>query len=105
MFHQVTNDPFSYAETSSTAMFALSFLRGYKNGWLTKEYKTAAEKAWRALTDCCIDKDGNLYGVCRGSGFSFREEYYRDELSWVLNDTHGIGIVLLLASEIAETEK
>lgn len=105
MFHQVTNDPFSYAETSSTAMFALSFLRGYKNGWLTKEYKTAAEKAWRALTDYCIDKDGNLYGVCRGSGFSFREEYYRDELSWVLNDTHGIGIVLLLASEIAETEK
>lgn len=51
------------------------------------------------MTESCIDKDGNVYGVCRGSGYSFNKYYYKDELTWRLNDTHGIGIVLLAGIE------
>jgi hypothetical protein len=31
--------------------------------------------------------------------FSYSEQYYKKDLLWVTNDTHGIGIVLLAADE------
>lgn len=34
-------------------------------------------------------------GICRGSSYSFTTEYYKEELLWIINDPHGIGIVLL----------
>ncbi len=103
MWHQVVNDKESFAETSCTAMFGCAFMRGIKNGWIKGDkYKEAAVKAWRALCRYSIDSEGNLYGVCKGSGFSFRENYYKKELPWVMNDTHGIGIILLFASEIKD---
>jgi hypothetical protein len=40
-----------------------------------------------------------VYGVCRGSGYSYSALYYKERLSWLLNDTHGIGIVLLAGIE------
>jgi hypothetical protein len=51
------------------------------------------------MTRLSIDYKGNVYGVCRGSGYSFTALYYRDDLGWILNDTHGIGIVLLAGIE------
>ena len=45
-----------------------------------------------------IDRKGNLYGVCQGSGWSYEREYYR-ALEWNFNDTHGIGIVMLAGVE------
>ena len=45
-----------------------------------------------------IDRDGNLYGVCRGSGFTYSRAYYHG-LSWNFNDTHGVGIVILAGVE------
>ena len=45
-----------------------------------------------------IDMNGNVYGICRGSGFSFSEDYYTNDLGWLLNDTHG-SIVLLAGVE------
>ncbi|MGZ7442609.1 hypothetical protein ACLD72_013710 [Paenibacillus sp. TH7-28] len=38
----------------------------------------------------------------RGSGYSYNKYYYKDELTWQLNDTHGIGIVLLAGIEVAQ---
>lgn len=100
MWHQVINDEESFSEASCTAMFGCAFLRGIKNGWLCgEEYVCSALKAWKALTKYCIDCDGNIYGICKGSGFSFREDYYKNELPWVFNDTHGMGIILLFATE------
>lgn len=100
MWHQVINDKDSFSEASCTAMFGCAFLRGIKNGWLCgEEYVESALKAWRALTKYCIDCDGNIYGICKGSGFSFREDYYKNELPWVFNDTHGMGIILLFGTE------
>lgn len=102
MWHQVLDDEGSYSETSCTAMFIYSFARGVCRGRLDQRYKTAAYKGMQALYGGCIDTDGNVYGVCCGSAYSYRPEYYKYELPWILNDTHGTGIVLLAG---VETEK
>lgn len=107
LWHQVLTDSSSYEEASCTAMFTYAFSKGVKNGWYGEEaflYREAAEKGFKGLTEYCIDKDGSVYGVCKGSGFSFTKEYYRDELFWVVNDNHGIGIVLLAGNELLDLE-
>ncbi|MGH7995847.1 MAG: glycoside hydrolase family 88/105 protein, partial [Opitutaceae bacterium] len=103
MWHQVLDEPDSYPETSCTAMFACAFARAVEQGWVTDPgiYAQAAIKAWEALNRISIDCGGNVHGVCRGSEFSFAAEYYKRELTWNLNDTHGIGIVLLAGVEIS----
>ena len=108
MWHQVLDMPSSYIESSCTAMFICAFSRGIRFGWFdkgsapidTKPYQIAAEKAWQALEKYSIDKEGNLHGVCRGSEFAFNPQYYAEHLLPRLNDTHGIGIVLLAGVEL-----
>ncbi|MNJ37505.1 Unsaturated rhamnogalacturonyl hydrolase YteR [compost metagenome] len=106
MWHQVLTDVESYAEASCTAMFIYAFAHGVRHGWLEEPdlFLEASVKGWEGLTETCIDKQGNVYGVCRGSGYSFNKLYYKEELDWQLNDTHGIGIVLLAGIEIAQLE-
>ena len=78
MCHQVLDDHESYAEASCTAMCAAAFARGVMLGLLPeKPYANAAKKAVEALGKYCIDEDGNIYGVCIGSGYSFTREYYK----------------------------
>jgi rhamnogalacturonyl hydrolase YesR len=102
MWHQVLTEPDSYPETSCTSMFAYAFARGVRKGWLSKTepYVRAVSRAWEALNRQAIDWQGNVHGVCRGSEFSFTSEYYKKDLLWNLNDTHGIGIVLLAGVEV-----
>jgi unsaturated rhamnogalacturonyl hydrolase len=106
LWHQVLTDPTSYEETSCTAMFIYAFSRGIRYGWLdeTGPYKKAITLAWEALTKIAIDATGNIYGVCRGSGYSFTPAYYKEELGWILNDTHGIGIVMLSGIEFLKCQ-
>jgi rhamnogalacturonyl hydrolase YesR len=103
MWHQVLTHPDSYPETSCTAMFAYAFSRGIQYGWIpagrTRAFADAVLKAWDGINRTSIDKAGNVHGVCRGSEFSFSPEYYKKELLPNLNDTHGIGIVLLAGVE------
>lgn len=101
MWHQVLNDDASYLETSCTAMFIYGFARGYLRGRLGAEFKESAIKAWIKMCSDAIDEYGNIYGVCCGSAYSFRSDYYKYELPWVKNDTHGTGIVLLAGVEIS----
>ncbi len=102
MWHQVLTHPDAYPETSCTAMFIYGFSRGVQNGWLEnpETYTKAVFKAWDAINKISIDKEGNVYGVCRGSEFSFTPDYYKYELLSRLNDTHGIGITLLAGVEV-----
>jgi unsaturated rhamnogalacturonyl hydrolase len=101
MWHQVLNDHESYQESSCTSMFTYAFARGVRYGWLDEvdEYTTAVCKAWEGLSKIAIDQLGNVYGVCKGSGHSFTPRYYKYELSWILNDPHGTGIVMLAGIE------
>ncbi|HLP08513.1 MAG TPA: glycoside hydrolase family 88 protein [Opitutaceae bacterium] len=102
MWHQVLDEHDSYPETSCTSMFAYAFARGVQHGWLADAapYVRAVFKAWEALNRTSIDRLGNVHGVCRGSEFSFTSDYYKRDLLWNLNDTHGIGIVLLAGVEV-----
>jgi len=76
-------------------------------GWFEKNdpYVRAVFRAWEALNRTSIDRLGNIHGVCRGSEFSFTSEYYKKDLLWNLNDTHGIGIVLLAGVEVLRMSK
>ena len=107
MWHQVLNAKDAYPESSCTSMITYAFARGIQYGWLEKpdDYIKAVFKAWEALNRISIDKLGNVHGVCRGSEFSFTPEYYKKELLWNLNDTHGIGIVLLAGVEVLKLMK
>ena len=102
MWHQVLTHHESYPETSCTAMFISAFSRGIRNGWLEKpkKYIEAANRAWKRIAEISVDVEGNVHGVCRGSEFSFTPDYYINDLLWRLNDTHGIGIVMLAAVEL-----
>lgn len=107
MWHQVINDWESYPETSCTSMFIYAFSRGIRYGWLKEpeKYVKAIYKAWEALTKTSVDANGNVYGVCRGSEFSFIPDYYKYELGWNLNDTHGTGIVMLAGIEVIRLDE
>jgi unsaturated rhamnogalacturonyl hydrolase len=102
MWHQVLTHSDAYPETSCTSMFTYAFARGIRYGWLERPqpYVKAVFKAWEALNRTSLDKGGNVHGVCRGSEFSFTPEYYKKDLLWNLNDTHGVGIVLLAGVEV-----
>lgn len=107
LWHQVLTDPESYAEASCSSMFVYAFARGVRRGWLPEPipYADAALRGWKALAEYCVDHRGNVYGVCRGSGYSFNKLYYKEQLTWQLNDTHGIGIVLLAGIEVLELRR
>jgi unsaturated rhamnogalacturonyl hydrolase len=107
LWHQVLTDPESYEESSCTSMFIYAFARGVRFGWLQEPdpYAEAAVTGWEALTKRCIDREGNVYGICRGSGYSFNKLYYKDQLTWQLNDTHGTGIILLAGMETLKLKR
>lgn len=107
MWHQVLTFPHSFQETSCTAMFIYGFARGVRYGWLKNrdDYAKAALLGWRALCKIAVDWKGNIYGVCRGSGYSFSKEYYANDLGWNVNDTHGTGIVMLAAIEVEKMKE
>ncbi|WP_042462377.1 glycoside hydrolase family 88/105 protein [Neobacillus dielmonensis] len=107
LWHQVLTEQDSYEETSCTAMFIYAFARGIRYGWLEdpEEFIEAVFQGFEGLSKVGVDKYGNVYGVCQGSGYAFTKEYYKDDLTWILNDTHGIGIVLLSGIETLRLKK
>lgn len=102
MWHQVLNRADAYEEASCTAMFAYAIARGVRFGWLDNQdtYTGVALKAWQGLTSGAIDRQGNVHGVCSGSRYSFSPDYYMYDLRTVINDNHGIGIMMLAGVEI-----
>jgi len=99
MWHQVLDRPDTYLETSCTAMFVLSLKRGANRGWLGEEFALAADKGWNALLRYALDKEGNVHGVCLGSGCSMEVAYY-DSIPTHRNDDHGTSIILMAAAEM-----
>lgn len=106
LWHQVLNrtDKGSYLETSCTGMFLLAFTRGVKYGWIEEDFLECIEKAWQGLLSHSIDAEGNVYGVCMGSGCSMEAEYYFT-IPTIVNDDHGTGVILAAASEYCALKK
>lgn len=87
-------DDGSYLETSCSAMFLLAFSRGIRMGILPKDiFLPAARRAYEGIKKHCIDKNGNVTGVCMGSGCARDAEYYYD-IPTAVNDDHGTGVIL-----------
>ena len=99
MWHQLLTHPDSYEETSCTSMFVYGLCRGLRFGWLAENQRgdalEAVRRGWHGIISRSVDRGGNVYGICRGSSYSFTPEYYKEELLWIVNDPHGIGIVHL----------
>lgn len=100
LWHQVLNRPeeASYLETSCTGMFLLGFARGVRYGWLEEDFLACMEKAWRGLLTHSVDREGNVYGVCMGSGCQMDAEYYFT-IPTIINDDHGTGVILAAGAE------
>lgn len=107
LWHQVLTDRESYEEASCTSMFMYGFALGVQQGWLEEPelYAASAQAGWRGLCERAIDNRGNLYGVCKGSSWSYQHAYYKHDLGWNLNDTHGIGIALLAGIETCRMQQ
>jgi rhamnogalacturonyl hydrolase YesR len=90
-------------------MFAYAFARGVRFGWLSADergrFAQAALRAWEGLTRTAIDRQGNVHGVCSGSRYSFTADYYMHDLRTVVNDNHGIGIMMLVGCEIVRLQE
>jgi unsaturated rhamnogalacturonyl hydrolase len=103
LWHQVLDRPDSYLETSCSAMFCYGIARAVKRGWLDSSYAAAAGRAWNGICTR-IRPDGQIEGICRGTEVGFDVDYYRNRPT-PLNDTRGIGAVLLAGSEIMAMKK
>lgn len=109
LWHQVLTRPDAYEESSCTAMFVYAFCRGLRLGLIEPDLRStvaaSAERGWQGLCEKAIDAQGNIYGICGGSCYSFSPDYYLHELGWIINDPHGIGIVLLAGIEMLKWQQ
>jgi unsaturated rhamnogalacturonyl hydrolase len=99
MWRQLIDNPHSWPETSSTAMFTYAFVSGVKNGWLAEQtYGPAARKAWIALVGY-LTAEGDLREVCVGTGKQDDVQYYLDRPR-VTGDAHGQAPMLWSATAL-----
>jgi unsaturated rhamnogalacturonyl hydrolase len=99
MWHQLIDDPQSWAETSSTGMFTFAMITGVKNGWLdAKTYAPAARKAWLSVIKY-INTEGDITNVCEGTNKKNDHQYYLDRARRT-GDNHGQAPILWCASAL-----
>lgn len=104
MWSQIIDDPNSWKETSSTAMFTYAMIIGVKNGWLDKKtYGAAARKAWLSLLTY-LNEDYNIRNVCEGTGAKNDYQYYLDRKK-LTGDLHGQAALLWCAYGLSSNSK
>ena len=102
LWHQLLDREDSYLETSASAMFTYAIARGVNRGDLDPRYARVARDGWRGVASR-IRADGMIEGICTGTSVSDDiADYYGRPTP--LNDVHGVGTVLLAASEILRLE-
>lgn len=95
MWHQLIDHTETFAETSSTAMFAFAMVVGVKKGLLPSDpFTKAYTKAWKALNSY-LGSDGKLSEICVGTGQSMDVGYYMDRPR-ITGDLHGQAPMLWL---------
>ena len=93
----------SYLETSVTAMFTYTVARAVNEGWIPKSYLSIARDGWEGLVSK-INVDGQVRDVCTGTNAAENIRYYYTRPT-PLNDTHGLGPILLAATEIIKANR
>ena len=101
----------NYLETSCTAMFAYTFIKGAQNGWLSDEYLEAGKQAYDDLNNFFIreEEDGtiSITRVCAVAGLGGKPyrsgtyEYYIQEPVRD-NDPKAVGTYIMTALLLGE---
>ena len=99
MWHEIIDQPGSYAEFSATAMIATAMLRGVRRGWLDASYQARVQAAWRGLL-ARIGPGGELVDVCESTGKQKSAEDYLNRAASFGKDARGGGMAMLLATEL-----
>jgi unsaturated rhamnogalacturonyl hydrolase len=102
MWHEVIDEPGSYAETSATAMIGLAMERGIRRGWLDPAaYQPRVNRAWGAV-QARIGKDGQLIDVCESTNKQNTLEDYLHRAAILGPDPRGGAMAMLFATEMAD---
>jgi unsaturated rhamnogalacturonyl hydrolase len=99
----------NYREASASCMFSYGLAKAARLGYLSPEYRTAAENAYNGIVQefIFVDEEGytNLNGICSVAGLGgnpYRDgsfEYYMSE-KVVANDSKGVGAFLMAGAEL-----
>jgi unsaturated rhamnogalacturonyl hydrolase len=103
-WHQLLDKSDTYLETSATAIFTYSIVKGINNGWLDYEaFGPMALLAWEAVSTK-IDAEGKVHGTCVGTGMGFDPAfyYYRPVNPYA---AHSYGPMLLAGAEVMKLLK
>jgi len=106
MWHELIDDPASWAETSCTGMFAFAFITGVKEGWLDEAtYGPAAKKAWLKLITY-LNENSDMREVCQGTNIYDATKHGPDGHAYylarerIVGDMHGQAPVLWCAGAL-----
>ncbi|MDB5147465.1 MAG: glycosyl hydrolase family 88 [Mucilaginibacter sp.] len=103
LWHQLLDKPDSYLETSVTAMYTYAVARAVNQGWMNEKYIAIAREGWKGLASK-VTADGQLQDVCIGTNMDTDIKFYYTRPT-ELNDTHGLGALLLAGTEMLKAEK
>ena len=100
LWHQLLDMKDSYPETSCSAIFTYVVARAVNRGYLEPSYAAIAGRGWQGVMTR-IRPDGQIEGVCTGTGVGDDLEFYYNRPA-PLNDVHGIGFILLAGAEVMQ---
>ncbi|WP_439696870.1 glycoside hydrolase family 105 protein [Mucilaginibacter sp. AW1-7] len=103
LWHQLLDKPDSYLETSVTAMYTYAVARAVNQGWINEKYLAIAREGWDGLKTK-ITAAGELQDVCIGTNMDTDIKFYYTRPT-ELNDTHGLGALLLAGTEMLKAER
>ena len=103
LWHQLLDKTNSYLETSCSAMIVYTIARAVNKGYIEPRYALFAKRGWEGVMSK-IHSDGQIEGVCTGTGVGDNLEFYYTRPA-PLNDMHGIGTVLLAGAEVLQLQK
>jgi unsaturated rhamnogalacturonyl hydrolase len=100
MWHEVIDQPGSYAETSATAMIGMAMERGIRKGWLDPAaYQPRVNRAFSAVS-VRVGKDGQLVDVCESTNKQKTLEDYLHREAILGPDPRGGAMAMLFATEM-----
>jgi rhamnogalacturonyl hydrolase YesR len=104
MWHEVIDEPGSYAETSATSMIAFAMLRGLRSGWIDRaSYQPRVDRAWKSVLPR-IGAGGALLDVCESTNKQKTLGDYLQRAASLEKDDRGGAMAMLFATEMAGLE-
>ncbi len=105
MWHQLIDEPESFAEPSCTGMFLYAMATGVDLGILSEEtYLPVIEKAWNELAVNFVNKKGEVKDVCMWTNAKKRKSYYLRRPK-ITGDYHGQAATLWAATAILKLQQ